>query len=311
MNKNLPEMLALITAEVAGKFMFGESFQQYKIDGVPIGLAGQRLIADLVDDAISLPRIILGNKGAYTNILPEQRRLNAEILTVRRNIVEMVQKELNRGEGDTTKFVELIHRMRKDMDCGEYVTDDQIADDFTGFFMAGTDTTSHLVASAIYFLWKNPNVLSEVRKEADREFFDLTKVDDVNINRMSYTSAVLKEAFRLEGPISIFLEKAAVEDTNLCEMKVKKGTIINVCLDIFFRSDKYYSRPMEFLPERWLGDPAFEKDGYKREPYAFIPFAAGPRNCIGQHLAMIEARIIVALFIKTFDFSFDKILISS
>ena len=100
--------------------------------------------------------------------------------------------------------------------------------------------------------------------------------------------------------------RVAAKDDEICGVKIKKGTRVNYCHDVLCRSDKYFTNPEKFAPERWLGDSQYMNDQIKNEPYAFLPFSGGPRVCIGQNLAMIEAKIILSLFIKTFDFKFSE-----
>ena len=69
-------------------------------------------------------------------------------------------------------------------------------------------------------------------------------------------------------------------------------------------NEKYYKDPHKFNPSRWLENS--ENSAEKNDPFVFTPFSAGPRNCIGQHLAMNEIKIILGLFITRFDFSINK-----
>jgi len=120
-----------------------------------------------------------------------------------------------------------------------------------------------------------------VKEEADREFADLGKVDINAMDRMDYTTAVLKEALRLGGPVASLFDRTIVKDDDLCGVKVRKGDMIVVWQDLLFTDEKFSSQPREFLPERWLNTSGFGQDGFKNEPYSYIPFSAGPRNCVG------------------------------
>ena len=62
--------------------------------------------------------------------------------------------------------------------------------------------------------------------------------------------------------------------------------------------DRHYKEPFKFKPERWLGD---NKEVLQNNPFVFIPFSSGPRNCIGQHLALIEAKVMIAFFLRRFE----------
>ena len=285
--------------------MFGKKFGDEKIEGVPVTIAVQRLLLDIIQETLSPLHLIFGTKFVHANLLAKHRKLNREIVNMRKFGKRMIEEEIN-VEKNSENFLKLLLDQRSAPNSEGGMTDEHIISEFIGFFAAGTDTTAHLVASAIFFLWKYPLAFVKVKEEVDKEFAELNKVDIENLNRMNYTTAFLKETLRLGGPASSLIDRVATRDDDICGLKIKRGTFVNINISVLLTSDKYFSRPQEFLPERWLGDPEFENDGYKKEAYAFIPFSAGPRNCIGQHLAMIESRILMALFIKTFDFSFPK-----
>jgi len=213
------------------------------------------------------------------------------------------EAEENPKNDDNLLSIYLNHIQNlKDEDA--QLTHNEIVGEFLGIFAAGTDTTSHLLASTIYFLSKYPEVFAKVKEEIDRELSDLKKVDINTMNRMDYTTAVLKETLRIGGPSASLFDRMAVKDDDLCGVKVRKGDMVLIFQNLFLTSEKFFSQPDEFIPERWLNNSGFDQDGFKNESYSYIPFSAGPRNCVGQHLAMIEARIVLSLFIKTFLFNF-------
>lgn len=121
---------------------------------------------------------------------------------------------------------------------------------------------------------------------------------------MNYLSAFFKEVLRVATGCLFYRE--AVQDDDLCGVKIKKGTLFNVFLNVLQNSDRYYFEPEKFNPERWLVDPPESQDVFRKEPYAYLPFSAGPRNCIGQHLATIEAKILLGMLIKRFKFSIPE-----
>jgi len=90
------------------------------------------------------------------------------------------------------------------------------------------------------------------------------------------------------------------KDHKLKDIYMRKGDMLNV--DFFYNSynPTYFQEPDTFDPERFLDK------GKTQDAYAFTPFSAGPRNCIGQHLALIEARVILAEFLLMFDFSLKE-----
>jgi len=249
--------------------------------------------------------LLLGPKLIEKGLLPKHKQLLGDVREIRRICQEMI-RETEASQEKENNLLNMLLKLRNKGNPEDLITDEEILGEFIGLFGAGTDTTSHLVGSAIYFLHRYPQIFEKVKKEIDEVFADLSKVDIESVNKMSYTTAFLKETLRCGGPTGCLFTRRAMKEDDLCGIKVKKGTLVNFYHELFYSSEKYFSNPTEFTPERWLDDSFYSKDGVKSESYAFLPFSAGPRNCIGQHLGMIEARILLGFFVKTFGFSFPE-----
>ena len=100
-------------------------------------------------------------------------------------------------------------------------------------------------------------------------------------SKLAFTSAVVKETLRLYPPVWSMGRKTIL-NTKLDGQPVPKGTDIWICLYRTHRDARWYTEPNRFLPQRWLQDPA-------PRPFTYLPFGMGPRVCIGQHFAMMEA----------------------
>jgi len=302
---NLADNLGMLTGEITGRFFFGKTFGDQKLEGLPITTFVQQYLNNTLKALYSLSFLLFGVKIVKANIFPSHKKINRDAAAIRQRCREMIEETERSAKKEANLLTHLL-ALRASGKEEDGITNEEIVGEFIGIFVAGTDTTSHLVNSAIYFLWKHPEIYAKVKEEVDREFADPSKVDIENINRMEYTTAFLKETLRLGGPISTNFTRMATRDDDLCGLKVKKGDSVVFLKDLYFRSEDYYSKSLEIHPERWLNDSSFDQDGFKNEPYSFIPFSAGPRSCVGQYLGMIEARIILALFIKTFKFSFPE-----
>ncbi|KAF1346945.1 cytochrome P450 [Delphinella strobiligena] len=212
----------------------------------------------------------------------------------------------------------------------------QTADQLKSFLFAGHDTTSIVLQWAFYELSRSPSVLATLRAEHDEIFgpdTDPTVVSDIlcakgdeMIPKLTYTSAVIKEILRLYPPAST--ARRVVPGGGFF-VRLPDGR--HVCLDgmvlynmhfVVQRDPAVYGPTSEtFMPERWLGDvdtsaaaanPDMDTSGKFRSrdddetktipPSAWRAFERGPRNCIGQELANIEARVILALAVRRYDF---------
>ena len=120
------------------------------------------------------------------------------------------------------------------------------------------------------------------------------------LSQLRYMELVLKESLRL-FPSVPSIGRILTEDLDINGKILPKGTTVSLSIFGLHRNPKYWDKPNEFIPERW------EVDIEKRHSFLYIPFSAGPRNCIGQNFAKNEEKVILSKFIKNFRFtSVDK-----
>ena len=119
-----------------------------------------------------------------------------------------------------------------------------------------------------------------------------------HLHQLKYTKACLNESMRLHPPVWV-IGRRATEDNMVGDYLIKKGTTALVTPYIVHRHPDYWKNPEVFDPERWETEEVKEMD-----KYAYLPFAAGPRMCIGNNFALLEADIILTKVIQQFDFSY-------
>ena len=175
------------------------------------------------------------------------------------------------------------------------------------FLFSGHDTTSSTVCYIFYILATNLTVLAQVRSEhASVLGLDTSKTastiasDPFLLNRLPYTHAVIKEVLRMFPAVSGTRAGehnfSVIDDTG--RHFPTDGFLVWDDPQAIHRDPTYWLRPDDFIPERWLeepGDPLYPIKG------AWRPFSHGPRNCIGQELAMIEMKVIMVLTARRFD----------
>ncbi|GLH07255.1 Probable cytochrome P450 301a1, mitochondrial [Gryllus bimaculatus] len=163
--------------------------------------------------------------------------------------------------------------------------------------IGGVDTTSHLSASLLFHLAKNPEVQRRLREEMRRVLPSKTTVITEDLtNEMPYLKACLKESLRI-FPIAMGNVRETPADVVLGDYQVPKGTDVMMCHMVMSRDEKNFARPMEFVPERWVrGSP----EAHTASPFATMPFGFGPRMCIGRRFAEMEVFTLVAKVIRNF-----------
>lgn len=176
------------------------------------------------------------------------------------------------------------------------------------FLFSGHDTTSSTVCYIFYVLASNPAALSRVRAEHTSLIGpDISKTaslitsDPYLLKKLPYTLAVIKETLRLYPAVSS--TRAGEPDFNVRDDVTGRlfptdGFLVWANPLPVHRDPTYWARPDEFLPERWLAMPG---DALYPVKGAWRPFEHGPRNCIGQELAMLEIKVIMAMTVRRFE----------
>jgi len=293
---NIMNELQRITGEVVGKVFFGEELNQYQFDGKPLTLALADLIVSLSKLLGDPLRIILGGGFIRKGILPRHRKIMNDVKKFRRICHEIVQNRKKENQQDPKKPKDLLQVLLDYSGTEGSLDDDEIVDHFVTLFLAGMDTTGHLLTMAIYHLDKYPEKKEKIIEEIQMHYKPEEEVTQDVLNKLEFTLGVLKESLRMQTPVAAIFTRQAAKDHNLGEIQIKKGTLVS--LDYFYNNfnPAYFDDVDDFKPERWL-DKTKSLDSY-----AFTPFSGGPRNCIGQHLALNESKIILAEFLTMFDF---------
>ena len=176
------------------------------------------------------------------------------------------------------------------------------------FMFSGHDTTSATVCYALYLLSKSPKSLERIRTEHAEVFGpDVDRASETIstnphiLNQLTFTLAIIKETLRLfpvasstrqgEPGYSVVAEDGRVYPTEECLVWSSPQAIQ--------RSPDFWPYADDFIPERWLVEPGHELYPIKG---AWRPFEFGPRNCIGQELANLEMKVVLALLLRRFDF---------
>jgi len=186
-----------------------------------------------------------------------------------------------------------------DPETGLYLDEKTISDNLITFFIAGHDTTSTTLTTAFYYLSMNPDVEKRVLDEIREVIGSGTDVVPTlaHLNKLKYTTQVLKETMRLNPPI-IYIQRTAVKDTNLGPHFIKEGTTVVTMTEALHRNPNVWGDDADsFDPDRF--SPEAEAS---RHPGSWMPFAVGARSCIGMQLAMTEARVALAMLLPRYSF---------
>ncbi|KAI5865331.1 putative cytochrome P450 [Durotheca rogersii] len=166
--------------------------------------------------------------------------------------------------------------------------------------IAGSETTSSMLSGVTYLLLRNPEALRKVTEEVRSSFRSEEDITLTSVSCLTYMLACLNEALRSYPPVPFGMPRQVPKGggTILGEF-IPEDTVVAVWHWASYHSSKHFTKPFEYHPERFLGDPEFSKDGFDM----LQPFSQGPRNCIGRHLAYAEMRLVLARMLWNFDIS--------
>ncbi|XP_050381753.1 cytokinin hydroxylase-like [Argentina anserina] len=220
----------------------------------------------------------------------EVERLLMEIIQSRKDCVEIGR---NNSYGNDLLGM-LLNEMQKKRGNGFSLNFQLIMDECKTFFFAGHETTALLLTWTVMLLASNPSWQEKVRAQVKEVCNGETPSAD-HLSRLTLLNMVINESLRLYPPATV-LPRMAFEDIKLGDLHIPKGLSIWIPVLAIHHSKELWGKDVnEFNPERFASKSF--------TPGRFIPFAAGPRNCIGQSFAIMEAKIILAMLISRYSFT--------
>ncbi|CAF3672202.1 unnamed protein product [Rotaria sp. Silwood1] len=194
-------------------------------------------------------------------------------------------------------------------DNGQGFSNCQIREETLAFILAGHETTSTLITWCLYVVMTNSEVYRACLQEVDHVLQDGTELDHHKLDQLQVIEAVIYETLRLYPPVPFFIRQCIQEhiigggDSKQQPISVPRGVIVHINTYILHRLEKYWGMNADqFDYNRWLKNPETGVKPKLKHPFCYLPFSAGNRNCIGQHFALIEAKVILSLFFKYFTF---------
>ncbi|CAF0860746.1 unnamed protein product [Brachionus calyciflorus] len=231
------------------------------------------------------------------------KEIKSSIVKLRKYSVEIFNQKIKDFEESNLASKTMLSTLLKHAKTSNQLDFETLIDDFITFFIAGQETTANALSFCIFELGQNERVLKKLNEEVKTVLGQKTEITNDDLNKLVYTTAVFKESMRKWPPVPA-VNRRAPEDVLICDKLIPKNAWFYVPQFIIGRNEKYFPKPNEFIPERFISDDEFSKEN-RITSYTYFPFSLGPRNCIGQNFAMLEGRVILAKFIQNFDFELD------
>jgi cytochrome P450 len=222
----------------------------------------------------------------------QNRQYKAAVQTMDRLVYEIIaRRRAEPGEHDDLLTMLLAAR---DEETGRGMTDRQLRDEMMTILLAGHETTANALTWTFYLLSQHPRAAARLHAEVD-DVLAGRPPGVADLPRLPYTRMVLHEALRLYPPVWS-LARRAVEADELAGYPIPAGSVIHMSFYALHRHPRLWDEPDAFRPERFA-----EAETEKRHKFAYLPFSAGPRKCIGDQFALTEGQLILATVAQRFD----------
>ncbi|KAA0709318.1 Cytochrome P450 4V2 [Triplophysa tibetana] len=179
---------------------------------------------------------------------------------------------------------------------GKNLSHADIQEEVDTFMFEGHDTTAASMNWALHLIGSHPEVQKGVQAELQEVFGSSVRhVEVEDLKKLRYLECVIKESLRIFPAVPLFA-RSLCGTCHINGFKVPEGVNAVIIPYALHRDPRYFPEPEEFRPERFLPE-----NSKGRHPYAYIPFSAGPRNCIGQRFALMEEKVVLATILRHFE----------
>jgi cytochrome P450 len=192
-----------------------------------------------------------------------------------------------RDDADGSDVVSLLLRARDEH--GKGLDDRQIRNDLVAMFFAGTESTAAALTWLFVVLESHPHIAAKLSEEIER-VVGAGPVSGAHVEELRYTKMVLQELLRVYS-VGWIIPRTAAADDAIEGVRIRKGATILISPYLTHRLPDFWPDPHVFDPERFAPDEP-------RHPFAYIPFGAGPHQCLGSHFFTIESQLIMAALLS-------------
>lgn len=255
------------------------------------------------------------------------RALNKYLAAVigRRRRVREAERKLGEAATKSPRTPDILDRILDASDAEgkawTSATTTHLCYELKTFLLAGHETSAAMLTWTLYQASMKPEIARKIKEEAERALpEDLSRAEAAtapsgeavsprpaalvpkreNVEEMHYSLGALKEALRLYSVVPVVTRNVDAED-ELSGHRVPKNSWVILHLKAVHH--RTYEDPEEFKPERFVPGGEYDQLPDDVRPYAFLPFTVGPRNCLGQYFALLEARVVLGLLLRRFAFT--------
>jgi cytochrome P450 len=231
--------------------------------------------------------------GLYKSWLPtpgnyRAKRAEEQLNTIVMSIIRQAREATSDGSDVLSRMIRA-----RDPESGTGMSDQQLLDETKSLILAGHETTSLALSWAFYLLARHPSVEERLVAELDQVLGD-EPLGAEHLPKLVYTRMVFLETMRLYPPVP-GVSRAVVEADVIDGVRLKPDELVVVSPYVTQRHPEYWSDPERFDPERFAPQALDDI-----EPYSYLPFLLGRRACLGEHFAMVEGIVLLAMLVRRY-----------
>lgn len=228
-------------------------------------------------------------------ILTDDSVRDLKLVVKYRALTKLVGELITQRRSQTHKPLDWLSMFidARDKETGEPMTDKEMIDEVMTMIVAGSETSATTMNWTWYRLSQHPDVEQRVHTVVDQASYEQVPGFE-HLDELAYIRQVVEEVLRLYPPVWLFTRKTLEEDT-IAGYRVAAGTDIAISPYYIHRHTGFWENPEQFDPERFAPENVKQ-----RNKYSYIPFSAGPRRCIGDFFAIVEAQVHFGLMARYF-----------
>jgi len=281
---SVSEDMSFLALEVALRTMFGTAMRQEEARVFSEAL--------IIGNDVSAERV--WNLTSLTEMLPtaKNKAYNRAVKTLDDVVWGIISERRRTGEKRDDLLGILIDA--RDSETNEAMNDQQLRDEVLSLLLSGHETTAVTLSWAFHYLAQYPACLERIRDEVDAVLEGHDPEPD-DLKHLEYTKRVIQEVTRLRPSIWWFA-RVAINDDEICGQPIKAGTTVLISQYLIHHHPQIWEEPTAFNPDRFLPENVS-----RRSKFAFLPFGAGPRVCLGSAFATMEMQMALAMLLRKFE----------
>ncbi|KAL8039604.1 hypothetical protein ABFX02_10G046900 [Erythranthe guttata] len=300
---NMEDKFSQLTLDVIGLALFNYDFDSLTANSPVIDAVYTALKEAELRSTDLLPYWKI---NALCKVVPRQIKAEKAVSLIRETVEELIAKckEIVEGEGERINEEEYVNDadpsiLRFLLASRDEVSSTQLRDDLLSMLVAGHETTGSVLTWTAYLLSKDPSSLRRAQEEVDSVLQGrLPTYED--IKNLKFLTRCIMESMRLYPHPPVLLRRAQVADVLPGDYKVNPGQDVMISVYNVHHSAQVWDRADEFVPERFDLEGAVPNE--TNTDFRFIPFSGGPRKCVGDQFALLEAIVALAVFLQHLNF---------